>query len=241
MDAQVSTIIRCIEDAVDSMQAPGYENEVNSFHAMDEELRGVMNSVDQYKGKIVGDFEAQMRQLRDIKRRVGELSSDEVVITAQKKCREISKESLDSQLDKSEDLMIFLNTKQKYFNDMLHLKLTGLNNTLVRLEKQQEELLRLENEVIPEHTRKVEKLARRVNKTAMAAVVGGGGGRMENYENPEVTNLKETLKETQREKDELSDKVSYAETLYSGLLIVNSFSSALYEHLLLRTSPMISI
>ena len=207
MDAQVGTIIRCIEDAVDSMQAPGYENEVNSFHTMDEELRGVMNSVDQHKGKIVADFESQMRQLREIKRRVGELSSDEVVISALKKCRDISKESLDSQLDKSEDLLLFLNTKQKYFNDMLHLKLTGLNNTLVRLDKQQEELLRLETEVIPEHTRRVEKLGRRVNKTTLALVGVGGGARMENYENPEVTNLKETLKETQREKEELSDKV----------------------------------
>ena len=208
MDAQVSTIIRCIVDAVDSMQGPGYENEVNSFHTMDEELRLVMNSVDQHKGKIVGDFEAQMRQLREIRRRVGELSSDEGVISAQRKCREISKESLDSQLDKSEDLMIFLNSKQKYFNDMLHLKLTGLNNTLLRLDKQQEELLRLEHEVIPEQVRKVEKLGKRVNKTAMAALVGGGGPRMDSYENPEIINLKETLKETQREKDELSDKVS---------------------------------
>ncbi|KAI6659341.1 Inhibitor of nuclear factor kappa-B kinase subunit beta-like [Oopsacas minuta] len=207
MDAQVNTVFRCIEDAVDSLQAHGYENEVNSLHGIDEELRGIMNYIQQCKGKVITAFETQMRQVKDIKRRMGELSSDDVIISAQKKCREITKESLDSQLDKSEDLLMLLNTKQKYFNDLLHLKLTGLNNTLTKLEEQQGELVKVETEIIPEHARKVEKLGRRVNKTALATIAGGAGSRVEKFENPEVTNLKENLQETQREKDEFSDKV----------------------------------
>ena len=104
---------------------------------------------------------------------------------------------------------MLLDSAQKEFNDTLHIKLTGLHNTLIKLEKQQRELSKVQTEVIPGFVQKVEKIGRRVNKTALAAIVGGGGSRMENYENPEVTNLKETLLETQREKDEFSEKVSY--------------------------------
>ena len=209
IEAQVNTVIRCIVDAADSLQMHGYDREVNSLHTMDGELRAVMNSVDQHIKNIVSDFEAHMRQLTESKKRMGELSTTAVVIRAQKKCRDISKESLDSQLDKSEDLLMLLDSAQKEFNDTLHIKLTGLHNTLIKLEKQQRELSKVQTEVIPGFVQKVEKIGRRVNKTALAAIVGGGGSRMENYENPEVTNLKETLLETQREKDEFSEKVSY--------------------------------
>ena len=208
IDAQINTVIRCIVDAVDTLQVHGYDREVNSLQTMDGELRAVMNSVDKHIQNIISDFEAHMRQLTEIKKRMGELSTTAVVITAQKKCRDISKESLDSQLDKSEDLLMLLDSAQKEFNDTLHIKLTGLHNTLIKLEKQQAELSKVETEVIPELIQKVEKIGRRVNKTALAAIVGGGGSRMENYENPEVTNLKETLLETQREKAEFSEKVS---------------------------------